>query len=145
MGVVCMCTRVRARARVLVFVSTQGSHRKAHRRKTFKCLCWWFVNTTPNECFCISSTFYLRIRWNSGVIYERSLLETLTYFWTELLWGDWGRDILHHYLSRGRQWDICMMMSFDYDYQNAFRCNLCNVDLCHARAIPQKKTKNRIQ
>ena len=27
------------------------------------------------------------------------------------------------------------MTSFDYHYQNAFRCNLCNDDLCHARAI----------
>ena len=32
-----------------------------------------------------------------------------------------------------------MMMSFDYNYQNAFRCNLCNADLCHARAILHKR------
>ena len=32
-----------------------------------------------------------------------------------------------------------MMASFDYNYQNAFRCNLCNADLCHARVILQKK------
>ena len=31
----------------------------------------------------------------------------------------------------------------DYNYQNAFRCNLCNVDLCHSRAIPHKR-KNTI-
>ena len=27
------------------------------------------------------------------------------------------------------------MTSFDYNYQNAFRCNLCYADLCHARVI----------
>ena len=26
-------------------------------------------------------------------------------------------------------------VSFDYNYQNAFRCNLCYADLFHARAI----------
>ena len=39
---------------------------------------------------------------------------------------------------------FCMMASFDYNYQNAFRCNLCNADLCHARAILQQQ-KTRIQ
>ena len=31
------------------------------------------------------------------------------------------------------------MASFDYNYQNAFRCNLCYADLCHARAILHKR------
>ena len=31
--------------------------------------------------------------------------------------------------------------TFDYDYQNAFRCNLCNEGLCHARAILYKRKK----
>ena len=26
-----------------------------------------------------------------------------------------------------------MMTSFDYNYQNTFRCTLCYADLCHAR------------
>ena len=34
------------------------------------------------------------------------------------------------------------MAPFDYNYQNAFRCNLCNADLCHARAILHKEKKN---
>ena len=29
--------------------------------------------------------------------------------------------------------------SYDYNYQNAFRCSVCNVDLCHARAILHKR------
>ena len=32
-----------------------------------------------------------------------------------------------------------MMSSFDCNYQNAFRCNLCYVDLYHARAILHKR------
>ena len=35
-----------------------------------------------------------------------------------------------------------MMMSFDYNYQNAFRYNLCCADLCHAGAILHKSKKN---
>ena len=35
--------------------------------------------------------------------------------------------------------DICMMMSFDWNYQDALRCNLCNADLCHARIILHKR------
>ena len=31
------------------------------------------------------------------------------------------------------QKDIAMMTSFDFKYQHAFRCDLCNVDLRHAR------------
>ena len=34
---------------------------------------------------------------------------------------------------------ICIETSFDYNYQDAFRCNLCNVDLCHAPAILHKR------
>ena len=36
---------------------------------------------------------------------------------------------------------ICTMTSFDCNYQNALRCNLCNADLCHARAILHKAKK----
>ena len=32
------------------------------------------------------------------------------------------------------------MTSFNYNYQNAFRCNLWYADLCHARAILHKRT-----
>ena len=35
--------------------------------------------------------------------------------------------------------DICMTASFDYNYQNAFRWNLSNTDLCHARVILHKR------
>ena len=31
------------------------------------------------------------------------------------------------------------MASFEYNYQNAFRCNLCSADFCHARAILHKR------
>ena len=31
-----------------------------------------------------------------------------------------------------------MMTALDYNYQNAFRCNLYYVDLCHTRAILHK-------
>ena len=39
-----------------------------------------------------------------------------------------------------------MVASFDYNYQNAFHCNLCNVDLCHARATSLRhiRTKQRL-
>ena len=37
-----------------------------------------------------------------------------------------------------KKWDG-MMTSFDYNYQNAFRCHLCYADLCHARAILLKR------
>ena len=36
------------------------------------------------------------------------------------------------------------MTSSDYNYQNAFRCNLCNVDLCHAQTILHNRKKYRI-
>ena len=31
------------------------------------------------------------------------------------------------------------MTSFDYNYQNAIHCNLCNADLCHIRVILHKR------
>ena len=31
------------------------------------------------------------------------------------------------------------MTSFDYNYQNAFRCKLCYADLCHTRVILHKR------
>ena len=37
-----------------------------------------------------------------------------------------------------------MMTSFDYNYQNAFRCSLCSADLCHARAILHKSLPKSI-
>ena len=40
--------------------------------------------------------------------------------------------------------DICMTASFDYNYQNAFRWNLSNADLCHARAILHKRNSENI-
>ena len=42
--------------------------------------------------------------------------------------------------------DICTMTSFDYNYQNAFRFNLCTVHVCHPRAIlhKRKNTEYRI-
>ena len=43
------------------------------------------------------------------------------------------------------QQGFCTMTSYDYHYQNAFRCNLCYADLCHARVILHKRTKCRIQ
>ena len=42
-------------------------------------------------------------------------------------------------ILEGLQKDIGMMASFDYSYQNAFWCNLCYADLCHARAILHKR------
>ena len=38
--------------------------------------------------------------------------------------------------------EIGHLASFDYDYQNAFRCNLCYSHLCHARVILHKREKN---
>ena len=43
------------------------------------------------------------------------------------------------------QQDICMMTSFDCNYQNAFCCSLCFAHLCHARAILHKRKKCWIQ
>ena len=31
------------------------------------------------------------------------------------------------------------MASFDYNYQNAFCCNLCYADLCHTAVISHKR------
>ena len=33
------------------------------------------------------------------------------------------------------------IVSFDYNYQNAFRCNLCSADLFHTRAILHNRKK----
>ena len=42
------------------------------------------------------------------------------------------------FLSKLCSWTNTMT-SFDYNYQNTFRCNLCNVHSCHARAIRHKR------
>ena len=45
--------------------------------------------------------------------------------------------------TKNRQVLWCQVIStrtpFDYNDQNAFRCNLCYADLCHARAILHKR------
>ena len=41
-----------------------------------------------------------------------------------------------------RLWDIYMMTSFDYNYHNAFRCNVCNADLCHVRLYKRNNTEH---
>ena len=45
------------------------------------------------------------------------------------------------------QWDFSMT-SFDYNYQNAFRCNLCCADLCHvtlgARGFLREESRSAI-
>ena len=57
----------------------------------------------------------------------------------------WGRKWWCRNMHEMPNDDICMMASFDYTYQNAFRCNLCNANLCHARAILHKRNKHQIQ
>ena len=38
--------------------------------------------------------------------------------------------------------EICTMTSFDYNYQNAFRCNLCSVDgVTHERFFIKENTE----
>ena len=65
-------------------------------------------------------------------------LETRTVYRTLLIQTSWGSCCSRYTLCR--QVRIGTMTSFGYNYQNAFRCNLCNADLCHARVILHKRT-----